>query len=91
MYVYTLIKRFLDALRTSNDDTQTHILAEEYKIILNKINCSQTIGQLFNTRAMLIEYNEEVKKIGSPSWGKNNVKFLEAKWNHQHRLWKSRG
>ena len=91
MYVYTLIKRFLRALRIFNDDTQIDTFNKEYKIILNEIARAKTLGHLFNTRAMLIKYNENVKNLGSPTWGTNSVKFLEAKWNRQYRLWKSRG
>jgi hypothetical protein len=92
MYVFDIIKRFLTSLNAPNEhELHKKILNEEYKIIMDTIVHAKTLGQLFKGRAMLIQYNEEVKKIDSPRWATNNVKILEAKWNRQYRLWKARG
>lgn len=52
---------------------------------------AKTLSDLFNSRAKLIEFNEMVKEMGFPDGSRNKVKFLEARWNKQYRLWKARG
>ena len=92
MYVFDIIKRFLSTLNAPDEqDIHKKILNEEYKIIMDAIVHAKTLGNLFKARAMLIQYNIEVKNLGSPRWATNNVKYLEAKWNRQYRLWKARG
>ena len=92
MYVFDIIKRFLSTLTAPDErDIRRKILNEEYKIITDTIVHAKTLSNLWKARTMLIQYNKEVKNLGSPSWGTNNVKYLEAKWNRQYRLWKARG
>ena len=71
--------------------SQEDAIYQQYKLLEQKIVESNTLAQLFNSRARLIEYNEVVKQIGSPVWAKNSVKILEATWNRKYRLWKARG
>ena len=52
---------------------------------------AKTIAQLFNTHKEIMDFTAAVQKIGSPDWAKNRIKFLEAHWKRQYRLWKLRG
>lgn len=88
--MYEKIKHYLQRLFLGKP-SQEDVLKQKYKLLAVQISHCNTLAELFTARACLIEYSEEVKKIGSPSWAKNNVKFLEARWNRRYRLWKSRG
>lgn len=87
--MYDKIKHYLQQLfsPTLSDED---ILREEYKVLAKQIAECKTLTELFTARARLIEYNEAIKTIQSPVWAKNNVKFLEAKWNQRYRIWKVR-
>ncbi len=87
--MYEDIKHYLKNI--FGTESQTEFINTEYKVVMKMIVEAKTLGNLFNARAKLIEFGEMLKKIDAPSWEKNKVKFLEARWNKQYRLWKARG
>lgn len=87
--MYEEIKHYLKSI--FGTDSEKEYVESEYKKIMKLIVEAKNLAQLFNARARLIELNETIKEIDSPSWAKNKVKFLEARWNKQYRLWKARG
>lgn len=89
--MYEQIKHYLKSIFGADTAEQENVINAEYKVIMKLITESKTLAALFNSRAKLIEFNEKVKAIGSPSWAKNKVKLLEARWNRRYRIWKSRG
>lgn len=88
--MYEKIKHYLKRIFNVEDE-QKILIETEYTKIMKLILAAKTLSQLFNARAELIKFNELVKQIDSPFWAKNKIKFLEAKWNRQYRLWKARG
>ena len=91
MHILERIRRFFQTLGADKHGIQKTLLKKEHALIMNDIVQTKTLAQLFNIRTRLIQYNEEVKRIGSPRWAINSVKFLEAKWDRQYKLWKLRG
>ena len=89
--MYEKIKHYLKSIFGADTIEQETVINAEYKIIMKLVTESKTLAALFNSRAKIIEFNEKVKAIGSPSWAKNKVKFLEARWSTRYRIWKSRG
>jgi len=89
--VIEIIKRFLKNFTVSEETKQKEIFKSEYIILLEQVKSAKTIAQLFNTHNAITEFSKAVQKIGSPYWAKNYVKFLEARWQLQYRLWKQRG
>lgn len=87
--MYEEIKHYLKNI--FGTDSEKEYVETEYVKVMQLIVEAKTLAQLFNARAKLIELNEAVKELNSPSWAKNKVKFLEARWNKQYRLWKARG
>lgn len=87
--MYEEIKHYLKSI--FGTDSEKEYVESEYMKVMMLIVEAKTLAQLFNARARLIELNEAVKELNSPSWAKNKVKFLEARWNKQYRLWKARG
>lgn len=87
--MYEEIKHYLKSI--FGTDSEKEYIESEYTKVMQLIVEAKTLAQLFNARAKLIELNEVVKEMNSPSWAKNKVKFLEARWNKQYRLWKIRG
>lgn len=87
--MYEEIKHYLKSI--FGTDSEREYVESEYMKVMLLIVEAKTLAQLFNARARLIELNEAVKELNSPSWAKNKVKFLEARWNKQYRLWKARG
>lgn len=89
--VFEIIKRFLNNFTVTEEHKQKEIFNNEYIILLDKIMKAKTIAQLFNTHKEIMDFTAAVQKIGSPAWAKNRIKFLEAHWKRQYRLWKLRG
>jgi hypothetical protein len=89
MEMYDEIKHYLKSI--FGTESQTDFINTEYQVVMKMIIEAKTLADLFNARAKLIEFNEMVKEANSPDWAKNKVKFLEARWNKQYRLWKIRG
>lgn len=87
--MYEEIKHYLKSI--FGTDTEKEYIDSECVKVMKLIVEAKTLAQLFTARAQLIELNEVVKQLDSPSWAKNKVKFLEARWNKQYRLWKVRG
>lgn len=87
--MYEKIKHYLKSI--FGTDSEKEYIESECAKVMQLIIEAKTLAQLFNARARLIELNETVKQVDSPSWAKNKVKFLEARWNKQYRLWKARG
>lgn len=87
--MYEEIKHYLKSI--FGTDSEKEFIDAEYTKVMQLIVESKNLAQLFNARARLIELNQTVKEVGSPVWAKNKIKFLEARWNKQYRLWKARG
>lgn len=87
--MYEEIKHYLKSI--FGTDSEKEYVDSEYTKVMQLIVEAKNLAQLFNARARLIQLNEAVKEMNSPSWAKNKVKFLEARWNKQYRLWKARG
>lgn len=87
--MYEKIKHYLESIFRKNLNKE--YIDSESVVVMQLIVEAKTLAQLFVARARLIELNEVVKSIDSPIWANNKVKFLEARWNKQYRLWKIRG
>lgn len=87
--MYEEIKHYLKSI--FGTDSHKEYIESECTKVMQMITEAKTLAQLFSARAKLIELNEAIKEMDSPSWAKNKVKFLEARWNKQYRLWKARG
>jgi hypothetical protein len=87
--MYEKIKHYLKNIFRTNSEKE--FIESECVKVMQMIVEAKNLAQLFNARARLIELNERIKKLDSPVWAKNKVKFLEARWNKQYRLWKARG
>lgn len=87
--MYEEIKHYLSNI--FGTDSEKEFVEAEYVKIQQLIREAKNLAQLFNARAQLIEFNQMMKETGYPYGSKNKVKFLEARWNKQYRLWKARG
>jgi hypothetical protein len=87
--MYEEIKHYLSNI--FGTDSEKEFVESEYIKVRQLICEAKNLAQLFNARARLIEFNEMMKETGYPNESKNKVKFLEARWNKQYRLWKARG
>ena len=87
--MYEEIKHYLNSI--FGTDSKKEYIESEYMKVMSLIVEAKTLAQLFNARIRILELNGIVKELNSPSWAKNKVKFLEARWNKQYRLWKARG
>jgi hypothetical protein len=67
------------------------LLLEEADIIMKEIKAAGTLAELLRLKEVLKKFRGVVELAGSPQQVKNKLVFLEAQWNRQFRLWKSRG
>jgi hypothetical protein len=89
-YVFEIIRRKLKELFNPMSIESNQLLLEEADILMKHINEAKTLGQLLAARAQLKEYREMVERVNAPSSVKQKLVFLEARWNRQFRIWKSR-
>lgn len=89
-YVFEIIRRKLKELFNPMSIESNQLLLEEADILMKHINEAKTLGQLLVARAQLKEYREMVERVNAPSSVKQKLVFLEARWNRQFRIWKSR-
>ena len=87
--MYEEIKHYLKSI--FGTDSEKEFVNGEYVKVMKLIVEAKNLAQLFNARARLIEFNELIKEMDCSEDAKNKVKFLEARWNKQYRLWKIRG
>jgi hypothetical protein len=88
--VFEIIRRKLKELFNPMSIESNQLLLEEADILMKHINEAKTLGQLLAARAQLKEYREMVERVNAPSSVKQKLVFLEARWNRQFRIWKSR-
>ena len=67
------------------------ILLAEADVIMENISEAKTLASLVKTKKLLTKFREDVVNAGSPRRVKQKLVFLEARWNRQFRIWKSRG
>jgi hypothetical protein len=91
MYVLEIIKRILKNLFPSDKSTENvRVLMLEGDILMKNINQSKTLGQLMQSRMQLRRFKEAIDREESSQLRQKFV-FLEARWNRQFRIWKTRG
>lgn len=88
--MFEIIRRKLKELFNPMSIESNQLLLEEADILMKHINEAKTLGQLLAARAQLKEYREMVERVNAPSSVKQKLVFLEARWNRQFRIWKSR-
>jgi hypothetical protein len=74
----------------SVENIETALLYEA-DMIMKDINEARTLAKLMKTREALVKFRQDVLNVGSPQKAKQKLVFLEARWNRQFRIWKSRG
>lgn len=90
--IFKIIKRYITKYISQNKiKKQKHIFQEEYYILLNKLNSSRTLSDLFNAKREIEQFQKSIKAIDNPTWATNYIKFLNARWKLRYRLWKLRG
>jgi hypothetical protein len=69
----------------------TTLLLGEADIIMKEIKEARKLADLLRLKEVLKKFRGAVELAGSPQVVKNKLIFLEAQWNRQFRLWKSKG
>jgi hypothetical protein len=67
------------------------LLLEEADIIMKQIKAAGTLAELLRLKETLKKFRGAVELAGSPQQVKNKLVFLEAQWNRQFRIWKTKG
>jgi len=67
------------------------LLMEEADIIMKDIKTARTLAALLEQKAILQKFRGAVELAGSSREVKQKLVFLEAQWNRQFRIWKTRG
>jgi hypothetical protein len=67
------------------------LLLEEADIIMKEIKAAGTLAELLRLKEVLKKFRGAVELAGSQQQVKNKLVFLEAQWNRQFRIWKSKG
>ena len=70
--------------------TTNQLLMEEADIIMKGIKEARTLASLLEQREILQKFRGAVELVGSPREVKQKLVFLEAQWNRQFRIWKSK-
>jgi thymidine phosphorylase len=91
MYVFKIIKRIFDYVYSPMSVETNQLLMEEADVIMKNIKAARMLSELLEQREVLRKFRGAVELAGSPRNVKQKLVFLEAQWNRQFRLWKSRG
>jgi hypothetical protein len=91
MYVFKIIKRIFDYVYSPMSVETTQLLLEEADIIMKNIKLAKTLAALLEQKAILQKFRGAVKLAGTPPEVKKKLVFLEAQWNRQFRIWKTKG
>lgn len=91
MYVFKLIQRIFNQIFPPMSVETTTLLLEEADIIMKEIKEARRLADLLRLKEVLKKFRGAVELAGSPREVKQRLVFLEAQWNKQFRIWKSRG
>jgi len=91
MYVFKIIQRIFNQIFPPMSVETTTLLLEEADIIMKEIKEARKLADLLRLKEILRKFRGAVELAGSPQVVKNKLIFLEAQWNKQFRLWKTRG
>lgn len=91
MYVFKFIQRIFNRMFPPMSVETTNLLLEEADILMKNIKKAKTLAELLRVRAVLKKFRGAVEIAGSPNVVKNKLIFLEAQWNRQFRIWKTKG
>jgi len=91
MYVFKFIQRIFNQIFPPMSVETTKLLLEEADIIMKEIKEARKLAELLRLREVLRKFRGAVELAGSPREPKQKLVFLEAQWNRQFRLWKTRG
>jgi len=91
MYVFKIIKRIFDYVYSPMPIETNKLLLEEADILMKEIKAAGTLAELLRLKEVLKKFRGVVELAGSPQQVKNKLVFLEAQWNRQFRIWKSKG
>ena len=91
MYVFKLIQRIFNQIFPPMSIETNKLLLEEADIIMKEIKEARKLADLLRLKAVLQKFRGAVELAGSPREVKQKLVFLEAQWNRQFRLWKTRG
>ena len=91
MYVFKIIQRIFKHMFSPMSVTTNQLLMDEADIIMKNIKAARTLSALLEQKAILHKFRGAVELANSPRDAKQKLVFLEAQWNRQFRLWKSRG
>ena len=91
MYVFKVIQRIFNRLFPPMSVETTTLLLSEADIIMKEIKEARKLADLLRLREVLKKFRGAVELAGSPREVKQKLVFLEAQWNRQFRLWKTRG
>jgi hypothetical protein len=91
MYVFQIIKRIFEHVFPPRTIETSKLLMEEADVLMTHVKAAKTLAELLEMREVLRKFRGAVELAGSQQQVKNKLVFLEAQWNRQFRLWKSRG
>ena len=91
MYVFKLIQRIFNQIFPPMSIETSKLLLEEADIIMKEIKEARKLADLLRLKEVLRKFRGAVELAGSPRDVKQKLVFLEAQWNRQFRLWKTRG
>ena len=91
MYVFKVIQRIFNQIFPPMSVETTTLLLGEADIIMKEIKEARKLADLLRLKEILRKFRGAVELAGSPQVVKNKLIFLEAQWNRQFRLWKSKG
>lgn len=91
MYVFKVIQRIFDKIFPPMSVETTTLLLEEADIIMKEIKQARRLADLLRLKEILKKFRGAVELAGSPREVKQKLVFLEAQWNKQFRIWKSKG
>ena len=91
MYVFKIIQRIFKHIFSPMSVETNQLLMEETDVIMKNIKEARTLASLVEQREVLRKFRGAVELAGSPREVKQKLVFLEAQWNRQFRIWKTRG
>jgi hypothetical protein len=91
MYVFKIIQRIFNRMFPPMSVETTTLLLEEADILMKDIKKARTLAELLRIKTVLQKFRGAVELAGSPREPKQKLVFLEAQWNKQFRIWKTKG
>ena len=91
MYVFKIIQRIFNHMFQPMSVETNQLLLEEADIIMKNIKLSKTLAALLEQKSILQKFRGAFELAGSPPEVKKKLVFLEAQWNRQFRIWKTKG